>query len=470
MSRLSRALGRSGSKAPRLLRTPAWLTPGHQHGVALVVLLLASKVDVRVRDPRLALEGVVDTQILLELSVWAAVGAWVLFRLCQPLSWLMHAFPSRLGPALQWYGLIAVMSVMSALLLRGAPLPVVRALQLMVIVALAVLIQRDVRWQRARTLDVWTGAGRVLVVAVLGLMALGVLFPQLTFDYETYYGYSRYRLLQMQPIGSAQLIGLALLACASNLLVSARDSSRFQQLLFLGAGLVLAAGLWGTKARGALLATVVAVGVLALLTPLVRRRGVLLLAGALVGVPVLAGVFDAALRTTLLRGQSEQELLSLTGRTELFGYAWRLFTERPVTGHGYFSARELFLARFPWAGESHNAIVDIALSLGLVGLVVYLALFVTVVVSLRRGLHQPGDGREMATIGFALLSWLLLDGVGSDSYGGAVGAGVLALVLVALFSDELRHRGAESAGQEPAPPVSTPSVSGTRLNRVNVSG
>jgi O-antigen ligase len=403
------------------------------------VLLLASKIDLRVRDPGLALEGVADTEIMVELGIWAAIGAWVLFRLCRPLSWLMHAFPSRLGPALQWYGLIAVMSAMSALLLRGAPLPVVRALQLMVIVALAVLIQRDVRWQRARTLDVWTGAGRVLVVAVLGLMALGVLFPQLTFGYETYYGYSRYRLLQMQPIGSAQLIGLALVACASNLLVSAR-SDRFQQLLFLGAGLVLAAGLWGTKARGALLATVVAVGVVALLTPLARRRGVLVLAGALASVPVLGGLFDDALRTTLLRGQTEQELLSLTGRTELFGYAWRLFAERPVTGHGYFSARELFLARFPWAGESHNAVVDIALSLGLVGLVLYLALFVTVVVSLRKGLHQPGEGRELAAIGIALLSWLLLDGVGSDSYGGAVGVGVLALVLVALIADELRDR------------------------------
>lgn len=468
--RLARALGRSGTDGPRLLRTPGWLTAGHQYGAVLVVLLLASKIDVRVRDPQLALQGVVDTQIMLELGIWAAVGAWALLRLCRPRRWLMHAFPSQLGPALQWYGLIAVMSTLSALLLRGAPLPVVRALQLMVIVTLAVLIQRDVRWQRARTLDVWTGAGRVLVVAVLGLMALGVLFPQVSFDYETYYGYSRYRLLQMQPIGSAQLMGLALLACASNLLVSARDSGRFQQLLFLAASLVLAAGLWGTKARGALLATIVAVGVLALLTPLVRRRAVLLLGGALASVPVLGGVFDDALRTTLLRGQSEQELLSLTGRTELFGYAWRLFAERPVTGHGYFSARELFLARFPWAGESHNAVVDIALSLGLVGLVLYLALFVTVVVPLRRGLQRPGEGRELATIGLALLSWLLLDGVGSDSYGGAVGAGVLALVVVALFADELRHREAAGGPHALPPAVAAPSVTPAGPTSVKTSG
>jgi hypothetical protein len=103
-------------------------------------------------------------------------------------------------------------------------------------------------------------------------------------------------------------------------------------------------------------------------------------------------------------------------------------------------------------------VVDIALSLGLVGLVLYLALFVTVGVSLRKGLLQPGEGRELATIGIALLSWLLLDGVGSDSYGGAVGAGVLALLLVALFADELRHRAQGQDNRQAAAAVPAPAV------------
>lgn len=416
------------------------------YGALVVLLLLASKLDVRVRDPSLAVQGVVDTQILVELAIWAIVGAWAAGRLLRSHRWLMEGFPGQLGPALKWYVPIGLMSLVSALLLRGSALTVVRAAQLLVLLALAVLVQRDVRQGRAHVVDVWTAAARVLVGAVLGLMVLGYLLPQVTSGYETYYGFARYRLLQMHPIGTAQLLGLAVVACAADLLLKVRRPSGTEQTLLLLAALVLSAGLWATKARGAMVATVVAVLVLVLLSSQLRRRGALLLAGAALAVPVASGALDDALRTTLLRGQSEEELLSLTGRTELFGYAWQLFTERPVSGWGYLATRDIFLERFPWAGESHNAVVDIALSLGLIGLTLYLGLLVTATMSLRHGLQRNDAARELAVVGTALLTWLLLDGVGSDSYGGAIGPGLVALVLVVLISDDVRtprHRDAD---------------------------
>lgn len=435
---------------PAGLRRPLedWLgiRPGHVYGGVIVLLLLASKLDVRVRDPSLAVQGVVDTQILVELAIWTIAGAWITARLVRGRAWLMDGFPGQLGPGLKWYVPIGLMSLVSALLLRGSALTVVRALQLLVLLALAMLVQRDIRWGRAHVVDIWTAAARVLVLAVLALMVLGYLVPQVTSGYETYYGFARYRLLQMQPIGTAQLIGLALVACAVDLLLKVRRPSGTEQSLLLLAALVLSAGLWGTKARGAMIATVVAVVVLVLLTSQLRRRGALLLTGAALAVPLASGALDAALHTTLLRGQSEDELLSLTGRTELFGYAWQLFTERPVSGWGYLAARDMFLERFPWAGESHNAIVDIGLSLGLIGLTLYLGLLLTVIMSLRSGLRRSGPARELAVVGIALVAWLLLDGVGSDSYGGAIGPGLVALVLVVLISDDVRTPRDRDAG------------------------
>lgn len=419
-------------------RWSAAQAPGQWYGAVLVALVLVSKVDIRGRDPKLALQGSVDTQIAVELGCWAIAGCWVALRLLQRRQWLFSAFPSRLGPALQVYLLIGTLSVLTAAL-AGIPLTLVRALQLLILLALGVLIQRDVSSGATRLVDVYTAAARTLVLAVILLAAVGALFPELTSVAQTYTGFSRYRLLQMHPIGSAQLLGLALVVAAVDLLVGLRPLQRLEHGFLMCASVGLAAGLWATKSRGALVATVVAVLVLVVLTPRARQRSHAVLLGALMAVPLVAGVFDRAVQGTLLRGQNTDELTSLTGRTELFAYAWELIVERPILGHGYLAGRGLFLERFPWAGESHNAVVDIAISLGLVGLLLYMLLIASATIPLARHVQAPGGHRRrQAAVGWALLAWLLLDGVVADSYGGAIGPGVLALLLAALFADDLR--------------------------------
>jgi len=79
--------------------------------------------------------------------------------------------------------------------------------------------------------------------------------------------------------------------------------------------------------------------------------------------------------------------MSLTGRTGLWQAAMKLVLERPWLGYGYSSfwynragARSLMPLQFDWAPHSHNGFLDLALDLGLVGLVLYIIIFAGILV------------------------------------------------------------------------------------------
>ena len=406
------------------------------YGFVLVVLVFASKVDVRHRDPQLALQGSVDAQIAVELVVWAVAATWVAARLMAHRRWLFLHFPRGLGPGLQVYLIIGALAGLTALLGTSA-LTVVRAGQLLVLLALAVLVQREVAVGRASIMHTYRAAARTLLVGVGILMALSLVLTGSAGPPEAQYEFARYRLLQMHPIASAQFLGLGLLVCVLDLLAGLRPIRGREQALLVTISLVFAAGLWATKARGALIATLLAILVVLVLTPDRRRRGVAVFIAGLTAVPLMAGAFDQGISRSVLRGQTQEQLASLSGRTELFAHAWQLVLERPLFGHGYLAGRRLFLERFAWAGESHNAFVDIAISLGLLGVLLYVGLLITCATPLARRVRRH-TCRHHVVVGVAFLIWLLVDGLVSDSFGGPIGSGVLALLVVVLVSDDLR--------------------------------
>jgi O-antigen ligase len=163
---------------------------------------------------------------------------------------------------------------------------------------------------------------------------------------------------------------------------------------------------------------------------------VLLVGGAI--LLIASGIGFAQVTETVTRGQSAEQLTSLTGRDDIYRAAWQLFAEQPLIGYGYQSGRSIFLQRIPWApGASHSALVDIAMSMGAVGLLAYLLLFVRLGKSFRTLLRRRTMtaenlwARELAPV----VAMLLLMGVTVDGFSGPVGAQPIFLAFAVLAAD-----------------------------------
>jgi len=96
-------------------------------------------------------------------------------------------------------------------------------------------------------------------------------------------------------------------------------------------------------------------------------------------------------------------------RIELLTASLRTIQEKPLLGHGYgtFSVTERYYNRGKGAPGSHNAWLTIAVELGLVGLMLYLAILADIFrVSLRLYNNLPAG--EFLGKGFMVLSWCFL--------------------------------------------------------------
>jgi O-antigen ligase len=195
-----------------------------------------------------------------------------------------------------------------------------------------------------------------------------------------------------------------------------------------------------TKSRGATAATLGAVVVALLLSRNRRyRRFALLGMVALAGAALLYFGLESGseqFESFVNRGQTTEQVLSLSQRTDLFDIGMGYFRDQPIFGHGYMIPGALLRTHFFWAGHAHNVALEIAMGMGIVGIAAFLA----VVLLSIRGLwaawrFPPGPLRGIGGEGAAILVLLLLQGIISDGFGGPVGFEVAGLALVVLIAD-----------------------------------
>jgi O-antigen ligase len=146
---------------------------------------------------------------------------------------------------------------------------------------------------------------------------------------------------------------------------------------------LVAIGLTGS--RGGMLATIVALMIVPLtmtkLTPgrMAAAIGMLMLSGALAVAYVPEKVVERLATTG-----TEVEELSLGGRFTLWRAGVKAFAQRPITGYGVGNWRH---AVSPWLGPTpqvaHNSYLSVLVELGLVGLLLYLSMFVAVFLATR---------------------------------------------------------------------------------------
>jgi O-antigen ligase len=141
-----------------------------------------------------------------------------------------------------------------------------------------------------------------------------------------------------------------------------------------------------------------------------------------------ASMQDSALNHVVFQGQSAEGLLTLNGRLDLWADLAPSMAERPLLGSGYQASRAALLDVASWAGYAHNALMQTLLDLGLAGTVA-LGLIVAVAVSAATRSALPAWLRGTSA---ALMIFLTLNSVGTESFAGAPGFETLLLFVCAL--------------------------------------
>ncbi len=263
--------------------------------------------------------------------------------------------------------------------------------------------------------------------------------------------------MEIHPIDTAGLLGVTVLALIGMYLGLPERFVRRRWVQIASVGVVaMSLGLMVlTRSRGPTIAAAAGVLVLIALTPRRLHRKVALVMTAVIVAAALA-YFSSATGASQLegfvnRGQTTEQILSLSQRTELFEIGMGYVAERPIFGHGYLIPGTLLSTHYVWAGHAHNLVLEIIMALGIVGLLIFTALVAIVIRGLVLGLRsRHGRQTGLPAEGAALLALLLVQGVISDSFGGPVGWEVGSLMLCVLISDLGRRWFRNPEAGEPA--------------------
>jgi O-antigen ligase len=362
----------------------------------LVLLALAAAVaagsDLALRTDEAEAAGP-DLVSAAKLGLWL-VGGLVL--LAQPAAWQRL----RESPAL------AALALFFAWGLLGSPLSLTPAYTAAAALGgLGVLALAVVMAQRLTPLQALLGWSAALALPVAASLLRGLLDPAAAL--AAMEGGAHLRLAGW--FGSPNNLGraAALLLLVAALAAATLRDARGAWLLLLAAGLAVPA-LVQSESRGALLALLAALAWWALAPrPAWALSALLLLAAAvltLVAMPWWGD--DLALRFS--RSGRLEEMLSLTGRTEIWAAVRALVEQSPWSGHGFASSRELLPAA--WQGahgwtttSAHNLWLQAALGGGLIGLALLLASQAT---WLRDALRRPRPAADTVVV-FVLVLGLL---------------------------------------------------------------
>jgi O-antigen ligase len=341
--------------------------------------------------------------------VYGGVGAMVLHSRRMLVG--NHPIHLRKGPLLLW----PAMALCSALWSLVPLYSFVRASQLLVAIGLALLTTRIWLASPDIAAALWTQTFRLFIRVVAILILIGLLvggWEQLRFTWPG-----------AHPGVAAMFIGvgLVILIAQDRWSLGLRTSGHLLLLALFATTLYLG------HTRSTIVGVIVAVAVLFWLAA--RTHPV----KSYLGITYYAIVIGLVVVTLLpqvtqyfYRGQTTQELESLTGRTALWGFSIELISDanRWLIGFGYGSARLLLPESFSWAGGAHSTWVELLLSIGILGpaLLAVDLLFLLRYASSRRSLVPPaltlsllallvvtsitGEGLAFPSLSFVMLALL----------------------------------------------------------------
>jgi O-antigen ligase len=112
--------------------------------------------------------------------------------------------------------------------------------------------------------------------------------------------------------------------------------------------------------------TSILAGLVALLTVIYYAGRRALFIGSLIAA-VLAWTSAEFVADYILRGQSQEVFLSMSGRTHFWEGAWPYFLQSPMLGHGFYSAQRVIIG----TSSVDNTYLEVVLGLGILGLAIF---------------------------------------------------------------------------------------------------
>jgi O-antigen ligase len=251
----------------------------------------------------------------------------------------------------------------------------------------------------------------------------------------------RFTWIGAHPNGAGIVLALALVIVVTASTATLRLPARARAAMIL----VLGTSLYANHSRTSWLC--VAIGLLAAFVLAARTRQRFRWLGSpvlVVGLGTVVLLAGPAIGDYLLRGGTSSTLRGGNGRFAL----WEIGTDALVTpfdwmaGLGYGTARTLFAAQLSWAVSAHSSILALLVSVGLVGI----GLFVVLLVGTVRGIavgRVPSTARDGIAVASILVA-VLVNGLASDVLA-EPNIGFAIVALVAAVGIVARERRASSA-------------------------
>ncbi|SFD76584.1 O-antigen ligase [Actinopolyspora alba] len=390
--------------------------------VCALAFIIASEYEFRLRDQDQSIAGNPDLFVLLEIATYGVIACWLFLRF-RPTPRLATAHWTTLAA----YAYVAVL-FLSTVYSPYFEMALVRSCQMAIILALT---RTTARHSDRASMHFFAHAYSALItVSVI----FGVLVPFPRRESQP----DRFTWLYLHPVAAGQLLAIAVIVLASYVIGrrNTRTGPRWPLGIYLGMLAVCVGGLIATNTRSAALAA--AVGSVVALW--IRWRGTRRLEiTAFLSVGVLTVVLAAApaIAGFFTRGHSMSRLLTLNARTELWGYALEAFGQRPLYGHGLSATRGLFLDEIGLGG-GHNAVINLLVNTGLLGLIVWSALVIGIFVNTTRAKRLRPEPRADRTVIISVTLGMLANSVFAESLGAPANASAVWLLMLAAWAGMLR--------------------------------
>jgi O-antigen ligase len=332
----------------------------------LWLIMVASNFVFRTRDIGTVQENPLDLAAAYRISLVGITAFTLIVRLVlRRPPWLQSLFRGLVGIM----AVFALVCVLSTVWSFNPPWTLYKSLEYLVDISLLAAVLATVHSTESyETLLNWTWVICGLLVAVAWLEA--PIWPEEALEGAGGYmgGPLRFRLSGVYPGQGFNMLGtygaiLATIAICRLMPAAGRRFDRAWYMMLLALGFVT---MIFAQTRSAIGGFVVGVLLVFIFTNRVRL-GVILGAASAVVLALTGG--GRVVMDFLQRGQSQEQLASLSGRLEWWGVAWEAFKRHPLTGYGAFTSG---LSIFPKLGVKevtplHSDYVETLVGIGIWG-------------------------------------------------------------------------------------------------------
>ncbi len=340
------------------------------HWLALLALLGSLDYRMQAYDVADIAANPVDTSVKIRLACDALVALILAIRLIsEKTPWLRPMFRGLFGILVIFVGISLTTTLWSVKPYWSFYKSAEYGLDVALIVAILTSMKSLLEY---RLLFNWVYGlcGALLVLAVIE----AIFFPKLAFDYGPMGTLSMPELTGVFPAQAPNGLGtygaiVAIVALCRLFSESGERGNRGWYQMILGFGLIT---MFMTEARSAIGAFVAAVILYLIMTRRVIAGAILAAGSAFV---LLVSGLGQTMLDYMMRGQSALQFQQLTGRTELWAFAWQKITERPFIGWGaYAGGRFVVLPAVQKTGfvDVDSTLVETLLDTGIPGLLALL--------------------------------------------------------------------------------------------------